>query len=220
MATRRALVLAILLAALLMTSTTAFAASLSVTSGKLTTFTKTYGSPVTCTLSAVADSYVSEFSPGTNSGTATTLRVGPATPFRTRTFSRFNLATCSPAIPATAIIQSASLRLTLNSAATSTRTWELRAASAAWVETTITWTNQVAVAGSVTASTTVTSGTAAGTVISWNAVSDVQAFVTAASTDNGWRLSDSAEGTFTTGLVFNSRENASGNPQLVIIYVS
>ena len=196
------------------------AASLSVTSAKLTTFTKTYGSPVTCTLSGVADSYVNQNAPSTNYGTATTLVVGPSPGSRTRTFIRFNMADCSPSIPTSAIVQSGTLKLTLNSAATSTRTWELRTASSSWVETTITWSNQVGVAGSVTASTTVTSGTAAGTVISWNAVSDVQSFATGAATNDGWRISDSAENVMTTGLVFNSREAASAQPQLVIVYVS
>ena len=211
--------LPILLAASLLASTTALAASLSVTSAKLTAFTKTYGSPVTCTLSAAADAYVDHANQSTNYGSAVTLAVASATTAERRTFVRFELANCSPAIPATAIVQSATLQLTTAMAAAATRTYELRRAQASWNEVSIRWVNQPG-AGSVTASTAVVSGTSSGTVISWSAISDVQSFITGAATNNGWRLSDSAEGSGSATLNFNSREAASGHPQLVITYVS
>jgi len=199
----------------------ATAAVLTVTSADLTAYAKTYGTPATCTLSATADSYVNKVLSGTNFGTATTLLVSPDSTTTERTFIRFDLASCAPAIPAGAIIQSASLRLTVALLITATRTVELRSALASWTETGVTWTNQPAAASAVTASTSVLAGSTAGTVVTWTATSDVQAFVTGASSNLGWRLSDSAEGVVLGPiLTLSSREASSGQPQLVVTYVS
>ncbi len=197
------------------------AAPIAVISANLTAYAKTYGAPVTCTLSAAADSYVNKLLAGINFGTGTTLLVSPDSTITERTFLRFDLASCSPAIPAGAIIQSASLRLTVAVLTTATRTMELRAATAAWTETGVTWTNQPAASASVTASTSVPTGTTAGTVVTWSATSDVQSFVTGVSSNLGWRLADSAEGVLLgPTLSLSSREAASGQPQLVVTYVS
>jgi hypothetical protein len=197
------------------------AAALAISSANLSAYAKAYGAPVTCTLSAAADSYVNKLLSGTNFGTGTSLLVSPDSTTTERAFLRFDLASCSPAIPAGAIVQSASLRLTVAVLTTATRTIDLRSTTAAWTEAGVTWTNQPAAAASVTASTSVPVGTTAGTVVTWSATSDVQSFVTGASSNLGWRLSDSAEGVALGPiLTLGSREAASGQPQLVVTYVS
>jgi hypothetical protein len=84
----------------------------------------------------------------------------------------------------------------------------------------LTWNNQPAASSTVTSSISVPAATPAGNVVTWSAASDVQAFVTGASTNLGWRLNDSAEGTaLTIVLSLSSREASSGRPQLVIVYL-
>jgi hyaluronate lyase len=196
------------------------ASSLTVTAAHLTTAIQTYGAATTCTLAADADSYVNKSLGTTNFGTAITLQVDPDTVATQRAFIHFNLGSCSPSIPSTAIIQSATLRLTIAVLTTATRTVQLSPASASWTETGVTWNSQPG-AGSVTASTSVPSGSTVGTVITWTAASDVQAFVSGASSNVGWRLSDSAEGVVGGPLLtFDSREASTGQPQLVVTYVS
>lgn len=198
----------------------ASAASLPVTAGPLTVATRTYGAAQTCTLTAVSDSYVNKAAPTTNSGTATSLILNADSTTTERSFVRFNLGSCSPAIPSDALVQSARVQLTVAVLALATRTYELRRATASWVETTVTWNLQPAVAGSPTASTTVNVGTIIGAVVEWTATSDVQAYVTGAATDLGWRVSDTNEGIFLgTPLTFNSREAGSGRPTLVVTYL-
>jgi hyaluronate lyase len=214
---RRSLVIAVISLA---TAGAAVAASITLTSAHLTTFAKVYGSPTTCTLGPSADTYVFQLLASNNFGTATTLDVASTTAFVKQTFIRFDLSGCSPPIPTGAIVQSAALKLTVSALAASTRTYVLKNAAASWSETTLTWSNAPAVAATATASATVTVGTAAGTVVQWSVVSDVQSFVTAAATNNGWRLGDSAEGSGISTLSFGSREAATGRPQLVITYVS
>jgi len=213
-----ALALATYLTALSLTVGTA--AALPISSAYLTGASKSYGSPVTCTLTAVADASVNAALATTNFGTTTQLNVSPNSVATQRAFVQFDLTSCSPSIPADAIVQSANLRLTTSSVVLATRTINLRSVSASWTEAAVTWNTQPAVAGSNTSSAGVTLGQAAGTVVSWTATSDIQSFVAGAATDFGFRLSDSAEGTLLgVPLVLNAREAASGLPQLVVAYV-
>jgi hypothetical protein len=198
----------------------ASAATISIDAGGVAAATRTYASPRTCTLTAVADSYVNKSLANTNFGTGTALLVNADGTATARSFVRFDLTTCSPAIPSDALVQTATLQLTVSVLAPATRTYEARRATATWLETTITWNAQAAVAGTPTASTTVTVGTPAGTVVSWSATSDVQAYVTGVSTDLGWRVADGAEGiVLGTPLSFGSREAATGQPRLVVTYL-
>ena len=215
---RRALAgISMLLALAVATPVTA--ASLTVASRTLTLSSRAYGSAQTCTLSAVADSYVAKELSGSNFGTATSVQVSPDATATRRTFVRFDLTACSPVIPTDAIVQSAKVRLTVSALAAATRTYDLRLASASWVETSITWSNQPAVSSTVTGSATVSVGTLAGTVVEWTATSDVQAFATGAAANTGWRIGDSSESGVGTPLLFGSREAASGRPQLVVTYL-
>ncbi|MGH2462975.1 MAG: DNRLRE domain-containing protein [Candidatus Limnocylindria bacterium] len=205
----------------LMNPSAGHAAALGISSAYLTAATRTYGAPVTCTLTAVADSSVDQLLATTNFGTSGVLNVSPSAASVERVFVRFDLTACSPAMPADALVQSAQLRLTTASPVLATVTIEMRSVSASWTEAGVTWNTQPAVAGSVTSSAGVTLGQAAGTVISWTATSDVQSFVTGATTNFGFRLSDSAEGAVGGVILsFSSREAASGQPQLVVTYVA
>jgi hypothetical protein len=198
----------------------ASAASVPVTTGPLTVVTRTYGSPRTCTLTAVSDSYVNKAAATTNSGTATTLLVNADSTTTERSFVRFDLSSCAPAIPSDALVQTAKVRLTLALLALATRTYDLRRATTSWVESTITWNLQPTVAGTAPATTTVALGTAIGAVVEWTATSDVQAYATGGLTDLGWRVSDASEGILLgTPLTLNSREATSGRPTLVVTYL-
>lgn len=223
MRSRRAVLVTALAWALplsLVTSLVAVAAGLTVTPAHLTGSSKTYGSPTTCTLTAVADAAVDSALASTNLGTGTSLSVSPNTSATQRSFVRFDLTGCSPSIPADAIVQSATLQLTLATGVLATRTINLRSVSVTWTEAVVTWSNQPSVAGSNTSSAGVTLGQAAGTIVSWTATSDVQSFVAGAASDFGFRLSDSAEGAIAgVALTLNAREAASGRPQLVVTYV-
>jgi hypothetical protein len=207
-------VLSVILAAL-----PAAASTLPVSSATLTVATRTYGAARTCTLSASADSYVARELASSNFGTATSLQVSPDAAATRRVFIRFDLASCSPSIPSDALVQSSKVRLTVSALAAATRTYQLRAASANWVESSITWSNQPGVSSTVTGSATVATGTLAGTIIEWTATSDVQAFATGASANLGWRIGDASEGGGGTPLLFGSREAPSGTPQLTITYL-
>lgn len=212
--------LLVTLSILLLASTAAIATSLNISAAPLATFTRSYGSPSTCSLQPVADSHVrnSGADADTNYGTLATLDVRADAASAARAFVRFDLSSCSPAIPADAILHGANLRLTLFSNATATRTYDLHRSTGDWDEATVTWNNQPTVAAGATSSVTVSSGTTAPAVVEWNVQADVQDFVTGAATNDGWRLKDSAEDT-TVELIFQSGEATSGEPELVITYV-
>jgi hypothetical protein len=198
----------------------ASAASITIANGRLTTVTRTYGAAQTCTLTAISDSYVNKALAATNSGTGTTLLINADSTTTERAFVRFDLSSCSPAIPSDALVQTARMQLTIAVAALATRTYVLRRATASWVESTVTWNLQPAVAASATASTTISLGSLIGAVVEWTATSDVQAYVTGSATDLGWRVSDSNEGiVLGTPLTFGSREAATGQPKLVVTYL-
>lgn len=212
--------LLVTLSIVLLASTAAMATSLSISAAPLATFTRSYGTPSACSLQPLADSHVRNggADADTNYGTLATLDVRADAASAARALLRFDLSSCSPAIPADAILHGANLRLTLFSNATATRTYDLHRSSEAWDETTVTWNNQPTVAAGATSSVTVSSGTSAPAVVEWNVLGDVQDFVSGAAANNGWRLNDSAEDT-TVELIFQSGEAASGQPELVITYV-
>lgn len=196
----------------------ALAATIGVSSTKLTTSTRAASiAATTCTLSAAdADSYVNEASAGSNFGTATTLDVRSSSAGDRRVFVQFSLTTCS--IPANSLITAANLKLRMYAAPTASRTYEAHRVSASWTETGITWTNQPAVAASATSS--VVTGTTSNVTLTWAVTADVQAYVDGTA-NNGWRIKDLTENSSTarTGQ-FRSAEygTASQRPILEITY--
>jgi hypothetical protein len=196
----------------------AAAATLIVSSESLTTHDASVSiAPSTCTLnSADADSYVSELLPILNFGNDPNLDVRSMVLDNKRTFVRFAITGC--AIPANALVTSASLNLFMFTAPGTSATLEARRVTASWTETGITWTNQPAVAATATSSTA--TGTTPNVTLSWNVTADVQAFVDGTS-NNGWRIHDQTESSLTTREAqFRSAEfgTASQQPILSITY--
>lgn len=217
----RASLLVAVSAAALVAAVSAAAASLALAPARLTTASAASNVPVsTCSLAASsADAYVdgAVLSMGTNFGSSTDLAVRSSLLGNRRSFVRFDLASCG--IPASARVTGATLGLFMSQAPTSSRTYEARRVTAAWVESTITWSNQPAVAGAATA--TVSTGTTSGVTLQWAVTSDVQAFVAGTATNNGWRFADGTEGALlAVGSIFGSRERATGSerPTLVVTY--
>jgi large repetitive protein len=215
--------LATVAAFLLLGTGVGVAASLSITSENLTTFTIVAPVPIsTCTLTPSADSYVDEatLQQGTNFGGVTTLQVESSlslgvVPTNKRSFVMFDLTSCS--IPAVASVQSATLSVFLSSAPTQNRTWNIDRVTAAWTEGGITWSNQPASTGSTSVATGVTSNVTLQATVTAN----VQSLVSGSLANNGWRFSDSVEGSATVrNGQFRSREfgAVARRPTLVVNY--
>ncbi len=107
--------------AMVLATGVALAATIGVSSTKLTTSTGASSiSATTCTLSAAnADSYVNEASAGSNFGTATNLDVRSSLAGDRRVFVLFSLTSCS--IPANSLITAANLKLFMYAAPTASR---------------------------------------------------------------------------------------------------
>lgn len=202
-----------------LTTGVAVAATLGVSSTKLTTSTgATSIAPATCTLNtSSADSYAAQDAATTNFGTDTEVHVTSRSGSQNRrAFVRFNLSSCS--IPSNSLITLASLKLFLSSAPSANRTHDVHLVTGAWTETGLTWNNQPTVAGSATAS--FATGTTDNVRLTANVTSDVQAFVDG-TTNNGWRVKDQVESSATERRArYRAREiaTASERPILEVTY--
>lgn len=221
MARRRASVALAVTAAALGAAVVASAASLGVVPARLTSQSAAGSVAASmCTLSApVADAYVDGalLSENSNFGSSPDLRVRSAALEGRRSFVRFDLSSCT--IPATARVTDATLSLYLSQAPSSSRTYEIRRVTAAWVEGTVTFANQPAAASAATSTTS--TGTTSGVRLSWPVTSDAQAFVAGTAMNNGWRVVDSVEGALVAiDSTFGARERvtASERPELVVTY--
>lgn len=194
-----------------------FAATLPVSTLKLTDFATPASIPAsTCTVAASADTYVDEVNALLNYGTGGELHVKSAVLANKRSFVQFTLSGC--AIPSTARVTVASLELYLSTAPSQARTYEVRRVGAAWGETTVSWSDQPAVAATATGS--VSTGTTSGVWLNWDVATDVQAFVSGTATNNGWRVGDQLEGANTVALTTRlaAREAAANRPTLRVTY--
>ena len=202
---------------LLLATGVALAATLGVSSTKLTTSTGASTiTPTSCTLSAAdADSYVDQVVSAANFGTLTTLDVRSSSSTAQRTFVRIDIAACP--VPANALITAANLKLFLYSAPANPRTYDAHRVSGSWTETGITWTNQPSVSDA--AATSTATGSSSNVTLTWDVKADVQAYVDGTA-NNGWRLKDRSEtGPARTGQ-FRSAEygTAAQRPILEITY--
>jgi hypothetical protein len=214
--------IAIVVTGLLLGGGVGLAASLGITSSRLTTSTMLATVPIsTCTLEPSADSYVDQatLQQGSNFGGVTTLQVESsqivAVPTNKRSFVKFDLSSCS--IPAAAAVQSATFSIFLSTAPNQSRTWNIDRVTASWTETGITWSNQPG----ATNSTSITTGTTSNVTLQASVTSNVQSFVSGSLANNGWRLIDSVESSSTVrNGQFRSREfgTVAQRPQLVINY--
>ncbi len=205
---RRAL-LAAVLAIGAAAATTAYAASLTVGSSRLTVWhgaTVVVCSPSTVTVSADADSYTDEVQSSTNFGSVADLKVRSGLLLgllaKRNTLVRFAL----PATPPLCSVTGATLRLFASSASGVTRTLSVNAADASWQEGTVNWNNMPNPTG-----TAVTTTSAAGSR-TWN-VSSLYSIAA-----NGFFVRDPGVLSLTYEQVFNSRTATSNTPELVVTF--
>ena len=193
----------------------AHAATLPVSSQRLTVQDLAQGATTTCTLAGATDTHIRQNSANSNYGSTTTLRVRSVGSSNWRALVRFTLTSC--AIPATATVQSATLTLTTTDAATTARTYDAYRNLATWTETGVTYNTRPSTAAAATdASTT---PTVDGTAMSWDLGPDVAAYVAGSATNYGWTVRDASEGSGATiENQFASDENGSTaiRPSLVV----
>jgi len=123
-------------------------------------------------------------------------------------------------IPAGATVDSATLTLCATAVPSSTKTYEVHRVTASWVEGSVTWDTQPAVAASATTSATTPASAACMT---WTVTSDVQLWVDG-TTNNGWRVFDTVEGSGPNKTnVFRSKEDTAvpaDVPKLDVTYTA
>ena len=212
------------------------AASLSLTSQNFTPYRTCTITATPTTTTAVADTTAQQATPAGNFGALTTLTVSSGVNVNQRIYLRFNLTACSPAIPASATVRLATLRLYMTVVPGACRTLDIFPPTTSWVETTLTWNNQpfgTTLNNPPTASRTGTFnvGTPVGCqnqatgayVVGGTVTSDVTKFVAGTATNFGWMIRDDAEGSATTRTAtFSAKElgTVAQEPQLVITYVT
>lgn len=212
-----------------------FAAGLAVTSQNLTPVRTCVVTATPTTTPSEIDATVKQGSPTTNSGSATTLTVQSGSGANNRLYLEFTLAACSPAIPATATVRVATLRMYVRARAAVCRTLDIFPVTAAWTEAAITWNLQpfgTTLNNPPTASRTASFnvgnvagcqnqalGYAAGSTVT----ADVQRYIAGLATNFGWLIRDDAEGSATTDTeTFSAKElgTLAQEPQLVLSYVT
>lgn len=197
----------------------------------------------TCTITAtpavttsVRDASVRQGSPGTNFGTGTTTNIASASGANRRLYLWFDLSICTPAVPASATIRLATVRLFASTLPSVCRTIDVFRVTSAWTETAITWTNQPFGAAinnppSASATDTFTIGTPVGCqnrstgvyIVGANPTADVAAFVSGGASNLGWMLRDDVEGSgIARTETLSAKELGSilQAPQLVVTYVA
>jgi hypothetical protein len=210
------------------------AASLSLTSQNLTPYRTCTITATPASTTAVADTTAVQGSATSNFGALTTLTVASGNGANQRTYLKFDLTVCTPAIPASAIVRGATLRLYMTAVPAACRVLDLFPATATWGETTLTWNNQpfgTAINNPPTGSRTGTfsvgnpggcQNQAAGYVTGGTVTSDVASFVAGSVTNFGWMIRDDTEGSSPPRTAtFSAKElgTVAQEPQLVITYV-
>jgi len=193
----------------LVTTGIGVAASLGVTSAKLTTYVAASSvpgctSPGTQTASANADSWIDQSSSSSNFGTDAILKVRSQSGGNYRALVRFSL----PAQPSGCTVTLATLRL-YAVASTTGRTLQALQLASSWSESGVTWSNQPATTG--TAATT-TSGLG---YREWAVTSQVQAMYSGA--NDGFLVRDQTEDGGGAEQSLHSREKAPDNPPELVI---
>jgi hypothetical protein len=237
---RRLLAAGRLLFALLLVSPFAnasigYASSISVASANLTVFATCTLSGTTGASASVRDSFVDENAPTTTNGGAATMNSQSRNNRNRRSYVSFDLTTCAPNVPSSAIVTGATLRLWVTAVPVATcRTEDVFAVASAWTQSAITWNNQPfgtainsPTSGTRTDSITVGSGAgctigSAAQYVPWNVTTNVTNFVSGGATNFGWMIRDDAEGANGSGftVTFSTSDAASvpQAPQLVVTY--
>ena len=212
------------------------AASMNLTSQNFTPYRTCTVTATPVTATAVVDATAQQASATTNFGATTSVTVSSGTAINQRIYLKFDLTACSPAIPASAIIRLATLRLYMTAVPAACRTMDVFKVTAAWTETVITWNNQpfgatinnpatASRSGSFNVGTTAgCQNLAAGVyVVGGTVTTDVAGFVSGASSNLGWMIRDDVEGSATTRTAtFSAKElgTIAQEPQLVVTYVT
>lgn len=206
----RRVVASVLLASSLLGGGVAFAASLSVSSSKLTVYHRSAGCAAgTTTVTAVADSYIDQNSANTNFGTAADLKIRPPILITLLGVRRALVRFALPATPDLCSVASVKLRLWTTAWVTG-QTLSVIQIADPWSESgtgSVTWTNQPGTTGgTATLSTTAGAGWREWTVTALYS-----------GAGNGFMIRD------LTGLltqpeqVFDSRENTH-DPELAVTF--
>jgi hypothetical protein len=212
-----------------------YASSLPVSSKNLTVY-------MTCTLSGTTgasaseqDSYVDENAATTTNGSAVTMNSQSRNNRNRRSYVSFDLTTCAPSVPSSAIVTGATLRLWATAIPAATcRTEDVFAVTSAWTQSAITWNNQpfgtaINNPASGTRMDSITVGSGAGCTIGsaaqyvpWNVTTNVANFISGGATNFGWMIRDDAEGANGLGFAVTFSTSDAGTvpqaPQLVVTY--
>ena len=212
------------------------AASVNLTSQAFTPYRTCTITATPVTAAAVVDATVQQLTGTINFGTMTSLTVSSATATNQRIYLGFDLTGCSPAIPASAIVRLATLRLYMTAVPAACRTMDIFKVTAAWTETVITWNNQpfgtaINNPAAAAASGSFNVGSTAGCqnlatatyAVGGTVTPDVASFVSGASSNLGWMIRDDVEGSLTPQTAtFAAKElgTVAQEPQLVVTYVT
>ena len=212
-----------------------YASSLTVASTNLTVYATCTLSGTTGASASVKDSYVDENAPTTTNGSAATMNSQSRNNRNRRSYISFDLTTCAPSIPSSAIVTGATLRLWVTAVPVATcRIEDVFAVTSAWTQSAITWNNQPfgtainsPASGARTDSITIGSG-AGCTDRLCRAVRSVERdhergeLRLGERDELGWMIRDDAEGANGLGftVTFSTSDAASvpQAPQLVVTY--
>jgi len=219
-----------------LSAATGAASSLGLSSQAFTSYRTCTMTATPATTTAVVDSTVRQGSASSNFGTAAAVEGASGSGANRRIYIKFDLAGCVPAIPTSATVRLATLRLYLTAVPAVCRTLDVFAVTGAWTETAITWNNQpfgttLNNPASATRSTSFTVGSPVGCTNRVAATyatgptttADVSRFISGASSNLGWMIRDDVEGSATLYTSsFASKEAAvvAQAPQLVVTYVA
>lgn len=211
-----------------------FAAGLNAASQNLTSLRTCTVTATPLLTPAVADAAVQQALPVLNFGSGTSIDVTSASAANRRVYVRFDLSGCNPAIPSSANVRAATLRLSVTALPAGCRILDIFRVLSSWTEIGVTWNNQpfgTTLNNPVNTSRTdsFSVGAAAGcenqvTGYTTGAVvtADVAAYVTGTS-NFGWMIRDDAENSLTARTSSFSTKELSAlvqSPQLVVTYVT
>ena len=214
--TRRLLLLAAL--TLGVTTSVAFAATLTVSSWHLWAGSQTL-TKATCTVTgAQTDTYVDQNAATTSFGAAATLNIIPSgdAPKEAWTFLQFDLSSC--AIPTTGGADSATLSLYMTNAPTTNFNFDVTRVTSAWAGT-LTWNQAQALTYAGSTTTSVAGGTTKNVRVNFPVTVDADSFIKGGS-NFGWRISDTGAGPNAVKDLaqFASTDSGANVPTLTINY--
>src|SRR5215475_11906858 len=171
-----------------------------------------------------ADSYLDTGNPTTNFGTATSLNVAAksGTGQAAHGLVQFDLSSVS-----NIGVKQADMTLNVTQGGNKTSSYEAHRVTSLWTESGVSWNNRVAgtawttaggdYSATVTAAVTINSG-ATGT-FTWGLTTDVQSWYSGTQNFGHLLLENPSSGNDPNGILFNSREAASNQPQLTLTFL-